>query len=207
MDRHGRLPPPVHGADGVTAIDAAFEGARAGMPEAFAKWMTLVERSLRGSLRRFARAVDVEVVMQETFLRMWIAATDPEREWVGNDASLRFAFRVARNVAFEEARRTGHGHLVPLPEPGDGAEPAIDPPPPSDPGLLRAIRTCLGRLTGKPREVLFARLRDGHRTADRDLAASLQMTANTFLQNVVRARRAVAQCLEGKGVRLQEVLR
>jgi len=191
----------------VTEIDAVFEAARVGGPEAFATWMALVERPIRASLRRFARAVDAEVVVQETLLRMWIAARDHGRVIEGDDASLRFALRVARNVALEEVRRTGHGRLVSLDDEHGGPEPALDPAPVPDPGLREAIVECLSRLTGKPREALFARLRDGHAAADRDLAERVRMTMNTFLQNVVRARRAVARCLEGKGVKLEEVWR
>ena len=39
---------------------------------------------------------------------------------------------------------------------------------------------------------------------DRTLAAELDMRVNTFLQNIVRARRLLRKCLEGKGVRLEE---
>ena len=80
------------------------------------------------------------------------------------------------------------------------SEPSIEPEPPADLGLLRAIKDCLSRLTGKPREALLARLARGHEAHDRDLAASLGMAVNTFLQNIVRARKAVATCLDGKGV-------
>lgn len=189
----------------MTEIDAAFERAREGTPEAFANWMTLVERPVRGSLRRFSRAVDAEVVVQETFLRMWNAANDPAREWEGRDASLRFALRVARNVALEEVRRTGHGHLVSLDDLRH--DPAVDAPPPPDRGQQKAIRECLARLAGKPHDALFSRLLRGHSSPDRELAEGLRMTVNTFLQNVVRARRAVAECLESKGVSLREVWR
>ncbi len=183
----------------MTEIDVAFAGARDGRVERFARWMALVERPLRASLRRFARAVDVESAMQEAFLRMWIACRNPERVFEGDNASLRFALRVARIVALEEVRRARHEHLVALEDLDPSAEPSVDPTPPADPGLLRAIKDCLGRLRGKPREALFARLSGGHTLADRDLATSLGMAVNTFLQNVVRARRSVADCLERKG--------
>ena len=54
---------------------------------------------------RFARAVDVEGVVQETLMRMWLHARDRGRELEGENASLRFAVGVARNVARSEARR------------------------------------------------------------------------------------------------------
>ena len=39
----------------------------------------------------------------------------------------------------------------------------------------------------------------------RTLAARLRMTVNTFLQNVVRARRHLAECLGSKGIDVPEV--
>jgi DNA-directed RNA polymerase specialized sigma24 family protein len=187
----------------VTELDHAFAAAR--VPggvgvEAFGRWMTLVERPLRGSLRRFSRAVDVESVMQETFLRMWVSLRGAGRELEGENASLRFALRVGRNVALEEVRRARLDHLVALDDLDPSAEPSVEPAPVRDPGLLRAIQECVDRLKGKPREAMLARLGEGHVRPDRDLAASIGMAVNTFLQNVVRARKAVAACLEGKGL-------
>lgn len=184
----------------MSEADRAFERALWGDVEAFASWMALVERPVRGSLRRFARAIDVESALQETFLRMWLARQNPERSLVGENASLRFTLRVARNVALEEVRRARLEHLVALDDIDPSAEPSIDPTPPSDPGFLRAIKDCLSRLRGKPRDALLARLARGHELHDRDIAATLGMAVNTFLQNVVRARRDVAACLEGKGL-------
>jgi DNA-directed RNA polymerase specialized sigma24 family protein len=173
--------------------------ARSGDVGAFANWMALVERPVRESLRRFARAIDVESTLQETFLRVWIASQNRARKFEGEDASLRFTFGVARNVALEEIRRAHLGHLVALEDLEPTSEPSVDPTPPDDPGLLRAIRDCLSRLRGKPRDALLTRLAHGHDQNDRENAASLGMAVNTFLQNVVRARKLVAACLEGKG--------
>jgi DNA-directed RNA polymerase specialized sigma24 family protein len=185
-------------------LDELFQAARQGVPEAFAEWMGMVEIPLRLTLRRYARAVDVEVVVQETFMRMWLVACDPERILEGKGASLRFAFRVARNVALEEIRRNRLGRLVDLDGLEDLPEGSIDPEP-ADPALARAIAECFKRLPGKARSALEARIR-GDCLPDRELAARLRMRLNTFLQNVVRARRAMKKCLEGRGVRLGEVL-
>ena len=187
----------------MTELDHAFAEAR--FPggrgvEAFGRWMALAERPLRASLRRFARAVDVESAMQETFLRVWVLIRSGERKLEGDNASLRFALRIGRNVALEEVRRARLDHLVALEDLDPAAEPSVEPAPVSDAGLLRAIKDCVDRLRGKPREAMLARLGRGHELPDRDLAASIGMAVNAFLQNIVRARKAVAACLEGKGL-------
>jgi DNA-directed RNA polymerase specialized sigma24 family protein len=182
----------------LSTVDALFDAARFGNAEAFGAWAEHVHLPLRRSLRAFARAVDVEVVVQEALLRMWILVRDGEADLQGQDASLRFALRVARNVALEEVRRSRTGHLVPL-EAVQG-EPSVEPDAPSDPGLRKAIAECLERLPRKPALALLARLRGGHDAPDRSLAERIGMTRNTFLQNIVRARRHLAACLEGKGI-------
>ncbi len=183
----------------MSPIDAVFEQVRARSPAGFAEWLRLVELPLRASLRGFARVVDAEAVMQETLLRMWVVA---ERvELVGESASLRYALRVARNLALREAARLER--FTPL---VDDAEPVLSRPDPRpDPALRRAIRECLERLPRQPLQALQARLRSHGLDPDRDLAARLGMRLNTFLQNVSRARKALRKCLEGRGVDLRGV--
>ncbi|NWG12555.1 MAG: VWA domain-containing protein, partial [Acidobacteria bacterium] len=60
-------------------------------------------------------------------------------------------------------------------------------------------------LPPQPRLALAARL-DSDGLPDRELAERLRMRLNTFLQNIVRARRGMERCLEGRGVRLKELL-
>jgi len=184
--------------------DVAFGRARLGDREAFAAWMGMVEIPLRRSLQRYARAVDVEIVVQETFLRMWLLAIDPNRTLAGDHAALKFAHRVARNVAQEEMRRYRQDRFVDLGVLDDLPEGRVEPDPP-DPALGRAIADCLDRLPSQPRAALSARLHDGLRP-DRELAARVRMKGNTFLQNIVRARRLLRACLEKRGVRLAEIL-
>jgi RNA polymerase sigma-70 factor (ECF subfamily) len=185
----------------LTAIDQAFELVRARSPVGFAEWMRLVELPLRASLRGFARVVDAEAVVQEALLRMWVVARDVELQ--GENASLRYALRIARNLALREAARQERFERL-----GDDPEPAsvrVDPAP--DPALRRTIRECLKRLPAKPGQALVARLRSQGRHPDRDLAAQLGMRVNTFLQNVSRARDALRKCLESRGVDLREAAR
>ena len=54
----------------MSELDELFTAARANEPRAFAKWMGSVELPVRLGLRRYAKAVDVETIVQETFLRM-----------------------------------------------------------------------------------------------------------------------------------------
>ena len=76
------------------------------------------------------------------------------------------------------------------------------PPRPPDPMLREAIRACREQLPGKPQQALDARLASGGGAGDPDLAASLGMRLNTFLQNVTRARQLLAECLRRRGVHL-----
>jgi DNA-directed RNA polymerase specialized sigma24 family protein len=185
----------------VVLIDEHFARVCGGDREAFGDWLAEVEIPLRRSLAPWARAVDVESVMQETLLRMWLFAQDRGHELEGEDASLRWAVGMARNVARNEARRFGREVYLP----SDDLPPVeVRPDPPSDPALNRIIRTCLEALTGRPREALLTRLARGHDTPDGTLAASLQMKLNTFRQNIVRARKQVAACLRERGAPIEE---
>jgi DNA-directed RNA polymerase specialized sigma24 family protein len=184
--------------------DLAFQAARVGDRNAFAEWMSYAEIPLLRSLRRHARTVDVEVVMQETFLRMWLVALDRSRPIEGPDAALRFAFGVARNVILEELRRYPPDRFVELDVLVGLPEGCYEDNLP-DPALAGKLRDCLERIPSKPRAALSARLRDAFRP-DRELAAGLRMNINTFFQNIVRARRFLRDCLERGGVRLAEIL-
>lgn len=189
----------------MTPIDEAYGRARDGDHGGFADWVRRVEMPLRLSLRSFAPVVDVEAIVQEGLLRMWVLA--PTLELQGENASLRYARTLTRNLAIHEARRLGS--LVPLDH--DGGNPGHDvpvpPAPVPDPALRRAILECLERLPAKPAEALLERLRGRGSLPDRDLAALAGMTLNTFLQNIVRARRHMAACLRSKGIALGEVAR
>jgi len=185
----------------VSEIDEAYERTQEGDHEAFTSWVRLCETPLRKSLRSFASVVDVEAVLQEGLARMWILA--PRLELEGENASLRYALRLVRNVALSEARRLGRAASVQLDEPEQLPEVAVEADPPADPWLRQAIQRCFEKLPPRPREALQARLRGG---PDRELARSVRMKLNTFLQNVVRARKLMAECLRRAGVKVEEYL-
>ena len=187
----------------MSRIDDLFAAARTGDVGAFKNWMGSVELPIRLSLRRYARAVDAESIVQETLLRMWVLAQDRERMLEGENASLRFALGVARNLARSEARRMGRETLLP---PEDLPEIEVPPDPPSDPRLHAVILGCIQKLAEKPRRALGHRLKYyGQTYPDRTLASQLGMTTNTFLQNIVRARRQVAACLERAGIAVEGI--
>jgi DNA-directed RNA polymerase specialized sigma24 family protein len=184
----------------VSQIDDAFQRTQEGDQEAFTSWVRFCEPPLRRSLRPFAAAVDVEAVLQEGMARMWILAKTLKLK--GTDASLRYARTIVKNLARSEARRFGKD-AVGLDELHNAPEAVVDPDPPTDDRVQQAIRRCLEKLPARPREALLARLRGG---PDRGLASGVRMKLNTFLQNIVRARRLMAECLDRAGVNVEDYL-
>lgn len=139
--------------------------------------------------------VDTEAVLQEALLRVWQVAGRVEPDGRPNTL-LRFASRVARNLALSQLR----GRPPPL----DAAdvEVPVEPREP-DPLLARAVRLCLEALPAQPRSAFVARLGVHGGEEDGVLAARLRMKLNTFLQNVTRARKLLARCLATKGIELE----
>jgi RNA polymerase sigma-70 factor (ECF subfamily) len=187
----------------VADLDVHLDGIVAGDTEAFAAWVAGAEPSIRASLRGFARTVDTEVVVQEALLRAWQVAPQVSRDGRGNSL-LRVALRTARHLAIDEARRTRP--TQPLASDGEPAELAAEPVEP-DPRLRETIQLCREQLPPQPGLVLSARLECRGGQSDESLAADMGMRLNTFLQNVTRARRLLADCLRRHGIELAEVVR
>lgn len=188
-------------------LDRYLPDIAAGDAGAFASWVAGAEERLRLSLRSFAAAVDVEVVVQETLLRCWQVAPRVTMDGRG-DSLLRLAVRIARNLAVDHTRT--HHSFVADPPTLDAMVRAVSGAPAlaaPDPHLRRAIEECTGELPERPRQALRCRLERGGAHSDRDLAESLGMRLNTFLKNVGRARQWLARCLEGKGVDLRQEMR
>jgi DNA-directed RNA polymerase specialized sigma24 family protein len=169
--------------------------------DAFARWLAGAERGVRDSLASFAAAVDVEAVLQEALLRVWQVA--PRFVPDGRPNGLvRLAVRIARNLAVSEVRR-----IRAAPTEAEDLEAALaaaeEAPRLPDPALRGAIVHCREQLPPKPREAFDARLGGGD---DVDLAAAVGMRLNTFLQNVTRARKLLAECLRRRGIVVDEEL-
>lgn len=183
-------------------LDVELVAIAAGDMHAFGRWMAGAEPTVRLSLRSFAAAIDVEAVLQEALLRVWQVAPRFERDGQPNGL-LRLSIRIARNLAVSEVRRTRAAPALPEDlETSLAAEPH-DP----DPMLRRAIVECRGALPPKPRQALDARLSSAGGADDTELAESLGMKLNTFLQNFTRARQLLADCLRRKGVDIAQELR
>jgi len=188
----------------VADLDCHLQEIAAGDPDAFALWVAGAEPRLRDSLRTFAAVVDTESVLQEALLRIWQVA--PRFRPDGRENGLlRLAIRVARNLALSElrarARRVGEKELAlaqRLEE--EAAGPVADGP---DPLLRRIIARCRELLPERPRAALDARLSSAGGDPDAVLAERLRMKLNTFLQNVTRAKRALADCLNQHGAGLE----
>ncbi len=171
---------------------------------AFGRWMAGAEGPMRESLRSFAKVVDVEAVLQEALLRVWLVAPRFVSDGAPNGL-LRLGVRIARNLAISEVRRT---RTRPTEE--EDLESVLletsDPEPEMpDPLLRRVLAKCFELLPEQPRRVLQRRLAatgDG----DTEIAHALGMRLNTFLQNFGRARRLLGECLRKNGVVVEQGL-
>lgn len=182
-------------------LDVHLLAIVSGDTRAFGQWMAGSEPIVRDTLRSFASVVDVEAVLQESLLRVWQVAPKLVPDGKPNSL-LRFGIRIARNLAVSEVRRTKA-----QPTEADELEAAlaIEPNPP-DPMLRRAITECRDRLPAKPRQALDTRLASAGSQDDTDLATSIGMRLNTFLQNFTRARQLLADCLRKRGIVVDEEL-
>jgi len=178
--------------------DLELPAIRRGDAEAFARWLVGAEPPLRASLRKFATVVDSEAVLQEALLRVWQVA--PQCAGDGRPhALLRLAMRIVQNLAISEARRH---RLLPTAVGDELPEPAIEPANAPDDAVRAAVANCLAKLPPQPATAITLRLADEGRSSDRELAFGAKMTTNTFLQNVTRARKLLAECLQRAGVDL-----
>ena len=186
----------------MTDLDVYVGAIVAGDTSMFGLWLTGAEPTVRASLRSFATTLDVEAVLQESLLRVWQVAARFEPDGRPNGL-LRLAIRIARNLAVSEVRRTRA-----TPVEAEILENALAVEPhEADPLLRRAIAQCRDALPAKPRQAFDARITSAGGRDDTELAESLNMRLNTFLQNFTRARQLLADCLRKKGVDIAEELR
>jgi RNA polymerase sigma-70 factor (ECF subfamily) len=168
-----------------------------GDTHAYGAFLASAEPVVRQSLRSFAIKVDVEAVLQESFLRSWQVAPKLVSDGKPNGL-LRLTLRIARNLALDEVKRRREDALP------EGAEPGYEPAPP-DPFLNERIRACFGKIPGQPRVALSARIESGPGDTDAAIAERLGMRVNTFFQNVARARKLMLECLGKAGVVLEAI--
>jgi RNA polymerase sigma-70 factor (ECF subfamily) len=185
----------------VSDLDAHLTAIAAGDADAFESWLAKAEPTIRSGLRSFAAIVDTEAVLQESLLRVWQVAPRVVPDGRPN-ALLRMSVRIARNLAISSARKAARE--VPK---DDGFEDRLERLGENvsapDPFLRGAIEECREKLPEKPRQALDARLYSMGAEPDAELAARLSMRHNTFLVNVTRARKLLAECLKQRGVDLQ----
>ncbi len=176
-------------------LDIHAAAIAAGDAAAFACFLRDAERPLRGALTRYAASVDTEAILQEAMLRVWQLAPRFTPDGKPN-ALLRYAARIASNLAIDAARRVREQPLDPL---DAGAQPVSSRARPI-PLLRQLIQRCRNALPKQPARALGARLDSAGGEPDTRLAALVRMQPNTFLQNVTRARRLLADCLRKAGV-------
>jgi RNA polymerase sigma-70 factor (ECF subfamily) len=170
---------------------------------AFGKWVSGAESPIRASLRSFALHLDVEAIVQETLLRIWQVAPRLVAEGRRNGL-LPLAITIGQNLALSDLRRrkVEEATIKRI----EGETPPEPRPALSDPWLRECIKECLRRLPRQPRRALLARIGDAGSAVDSVLAQGLGMRLNTFLQNITRARKLVAECLRRHRVDLAREL-
>ena len=181
----------------MTDLDVHLSAIIAGDARAFGHWLAGAEGTVRDTLRSFATVVDVEAVLQEALLRVWQVAPRFEPDGRPNGL-LRLGIRIARNLAVSEVRRT---RATPVDVEDLEAALATAEPDAPDPMLRKAIVDCRDKLPPKPRQALDTRL-TSNGNDDVELAESVGMKLNTFLQNFTRARQLLVDCLKKKGIAL-----
>ncbi|MBL8755956.1 MAG: hypothetical protein JNK15_21855 [Planctomycetes bacterium] len=179
--------------------DVELAAIAAGDGDAFARWLARCELPLRRGLRRFATMVDTEAVLQEALLRVWQVA--PRCRGDGRpDGLLRLAARMARNLALDEAKR--HRLASTALHDGGELEPVVEPANVPDSAVRTAFARCRDKLPAQPRAAIDVRLAEDGAHDDHTLAERLAMRPNTFLQNIARARKLLADCLRRAGIDL-----
>jgi RNA polymerase sigma factor (sigma-70 family) len=175
-------------------LDTLLPAIASGDANAFGRFIAGCELDVRRALRPFAVSVDVEAVVQEAFLRAWQFAPRVTPDGRGNSL-VRFVMRAARNLAISEVRRKKEelpGDLRPEDAPVDADV--------TDPLLRQLIADCFEKLPNQPSVAIRMRLESAGSNPDLELAEKCGMRLNTFLQNVTRARKLLAECLERRGV-------
>lgn len=146
--------------------------------------------SLRGFLRYLGCPGDkVDDLAQDAFLS-FLSARFEER---GEAATLAYLRKIARNLFLKALRREGR---IPEVEDLDGAERAWVRFEGDDGGdsYLAALRTCLGSVEGRAKEVIA--LRYGSNLRRETIAGRLGMSESGVKSVLVRTRARLRECVE-----------
>jgi RNA polymerase sigma factor (sigma-70 family) len=171
--------------------------------DAFKRWLERAHIPLRLSLKSFAAVVDVEVVVQETAIRVWDHASTIKPD--GRPAfALRWAVITARNNALNAVKRAHRDER--FRDQLDRSDAQIEPAA-LDPFLRSRIHRCRERLPAALRRVIDVLLSDGGQRSPRECATANHMSYDAFRQNLSRGRRALEDCLREHGIRIKEYLR
>ena len=178
--------------------EALLERARRGDRDAFASIVTRHQDELYTmALRLLGTPHDAADVVQETFLRAYSRLPDLRgptvRAWL---------FRVALNCAHDVQRRAvrrpaqpledAEGNVVELPDPGLGPEASA-----LARERLAAVRDALNALPPDFRAAVV--LRDVNDLSYEEMALVMNTQASALNQRVIRALRALEECLKRKG--------
>jgi RNA polymerase sigma-70 factor (ECF subfamily) len=133
-----------------------------------------------------SRAVAEEIV-QETFIRAWVAAPNWQQKGEPGRAFAGWLSRVTTNLAIDQVRRPKTSAIEDAPEPADPAADAVD-------GLiagekLARLRAALTTLPPRQRAAIALTYDQG--LSNIEGAAALQTSVGAFELLLVRARRAL----------------
>jgi len=177
----------------LNGLKITLEKIREGDEAAIGELVSAHHLNLRGYIAAVAATVDtVDDIAQETFLR---ALQRLDRIETLEDFP-RFLRGIARNVIREQSRKYANneayvGFIDGLFEAEE--KNVVRDSPFCDPSVLGALRSCVGRLSPKARQMLT--LRYSEEMQSDEIAQSLGMNANAVRVSLLRVRETLLKCL------------
>jgi RNA polymerase sigma-70 factor, ECF subfamily len=175
------------------SLKITLERIREGDETAIGELVATHHLNLRGYIAAVSATVDsVDDLAQETFLR---ALQRLDRVETLEDFP-RFLRGIARNVIREQSRKHAsiQAYVCFVDELFEAEEKEVGCDSPfRDPGVLGALRSCVGRLSPKARQMLTFRYQDELRCDE--IAQSLGMNAGAVRVSLLRVRETLLKCL------------